>query len=198
LHEEELEKQSNFPVIALAVAALVSTSSAVYLTKDEPAESNLLATEIAAEHNWDLAEIFEAVDANGDGALTMKEVCTAIKAYAKEHGWKLPKGWRKHVKAIFNHVDADKNGKVTLDEIHAAIFDAVDTDNDGHWSLVEIQEALQAVAKHLGKTLKKGWKKEVRQAFKAVDTDKNGLVSGAELKAAIKAHGYPDLDELMN
>lgn len=35
------------------------------------------------------------------------------------------------VKAIYDHVDADNNGKVTLDEIHAAIFDAVDSNNDG-------------------------------------------------------------------
>jgi len=110
-----------------------------------------------AENNWDLAEIFEAVDANGDGSLTIKEVFKAIKAYAKEHGIELPKGWRKEVKAIFKHVDADKNGKVTLDEIHAAIFDAIDSNNDGEWSLKEVKEAIKAVAKHLDKKLKKGW-----------------------------------------
>ena len=180
---------------SLAVAAFVGTSSAITLTQ-EPEMNNMLATEVASEHNWDLAEIFEAVDADGSGDLTMKEVCKAIKHYAKEHGFKLPKGWRKHVKAIFNHVDADKNGKVTLDEIHAAIFNAIDSNNDGEWSLKEVKEALQAVAHHMNKTLKKGWKKEVTEAFNYVDTDNSGKVSGAELEAAIKKHGYPDLDGL--
>ena len=122
---------------SLAVAAFVGTSSAIKLTQ-EPEQNNLVAMELVAENNWDLAEVFEAVDANGDGSLTMKEVCSAIKKFAKEHGWELPKGWRKHVKAIFDHVDADSNGKVTLDEIHAAIFDAVDSNNDGEWSLKEV------------------------------------------------------------
>ena len=141
---------------SLAVAAFVGTSSAIKLTQ-EPEQNSLIGVELVAENNWDLAEVFEAVDTDKSGDLTMKEVCKAIKAYAKEHGWKLPKGWRKHVKAIFDHVDADSNGKVTLDEIHAAIFDAVDSNNDGQWSLKEVKEALQAVAHHLNKTLKKGW-----------------------------------------
>jgi len=30
-----------------------------------------------------------------------------------------------------------------------------------------------------------------------VDTDNSGSVSGAEMKAAIEAHGYPDLSDLV-
>merc|ERR1711981_585000 len=108
----------------VATAALLATCEAVKISQVQvPEESSLvsvMATTTAA-HAWDLQEVFEAVDANGDGSLTMKEIATAIKAYAKEHGYTLPEGWRKHVKAIFDHVDADKNGKVTMDEIHAAI-----------------------------------------------------------------------------
>jgi len=31
-----------------------------------------------------------------------------------------------------------------------------------------------------------------------VDTDKSGTVTGAELEAAIKAHGYPDMEALVD
>merc|ERR1711907_338918 len=114
----------------------------------------------------------------------MGEVCSAIKKYAKEHGWKLPKGWKQHVKAIFDHVDADQNGKLTLDEIHAAIFDAVDGNNDGEWSLEEVKGAIEAIAKELDATLVPGWDDLVAEAFRYVDTDKSGKVSPTELEAA--------------
>lgn len=107
----------------------------------------------------------------------MKEICSAIKGWAKENGVELPKGWRKEVKKIFDHVDADKSGDVTLDEIHAAIWKAVDGNNDGYWSLEEVTAAIKALAKEMDVKLKKGWKKEVKAVFKAVDKNGDGKVS---------------------
>merc|ERR1711935_468926 len=108
----------------------------------------------------------------------------------------LGKGWKKEVKHIFKKVDTWGDKKVTMDEIKAAIWHAVDSDNDNEWSLKEVTDAIKAVAKEAGATLKAGWRAEVAAAFKAVDTDASGKVSPKELEAAIKKHGYPDLSEL--
>ena len=83
-------------------------------------------------------------------------------------------------------------------EVGAAIWDAVDSDNDGEWSLKEIMKAIKCYAKMTKQSLKKGWRKEVKEAFEYVDKNNSGTVSKEEFKAAVKEHGYPDLDKLMD
>merc|ERR1711865_974227 len=144
-----------------------------------------------------LDEVFKALDGNGDGSLTLPEIYTAVTKYAKAHGVELPEGWKTQVAGMFKGIDENADGKITMGEVKAAIFNAVDADNDGQWSLKEAQEGIQAVANQVGATLKEGWKAEVAEAFKAVDTDASGKVSPKELEAAIKKHGYPDLSGLM-
>ena len=148
----------------IAVAALFATTQAVNINQ-VPEEANLVATMVEAEGPMKLDEMFAAVDTNNDGALTMKEIRKAIRAYAKEHGIKLPKGWRKEVHQIFKHVDANKDGKITMKEIRSAIWDAVDGNNDGFWSLKEVFDALKATADYMDVKLKKGWRREVKTAF---------------------------------
>merc|ERR1719230_606038 len=108
----------------LAVAALLSTSAAVRLTQMAQAET---------EAEFKLDELFDAMDQNGDGAITKEEGHKAITEYAAEHKIELPEGWEKEAEALFDHVDANDDGKVTMDEVHAAIWDAVDTNDDGQW-----------------------------------------------------------------
>merc|ERR1711998_489395 len=136
-------------------------------------------------------------DLNGDGAITPEEGHKAITEYAKEHGIELPEGWEEEAMELFDHVDANDDGKVTMDEVKAAIWEAVDANDDGQWSLKEVLGALKALAKEFDVKLKKGWRKEVAEAFKHVDADKSGYVSAEELEAAIKKYGYPDLSELV-
>jgi Ca2+-binding EF-hand superfamily protein len=120
----------------------------------------------------------------------------AVRYVAKEQGIKLPRGWKKQVRHIFQSVDTNGDKKVSKEELLSAIFQAVDSNDDGEWSLEEVYDAIEAVAEHAQATLKAGWKAEVAGAFKEVDADNSGKVSAAELKAAIKEHGYPDLSEL--
>tara|TARA_B100000780_G_scaffold226298_1_gene165490 strand:+ start:264 stop:530 length:267 start_codon:yes stop_codon:yes gene_type:complete len=84
--------------IALASAALIATSSAITLSQ-VPAQTQLVS--VTAAMPMKLDELFEALDTNGDGSLTLKEIYTTVSAYAKEHKMKMPKGWKKQVKQIF-------------------------------------------------------------------------------------------------
>jgi len=48
---------------------------------------------------------------------------------------------------MFDHIDANKDGSVTMDEVKAAIFKYVDKDGSGDWSLKEVLGAIEGVAK---------------------------------------------------
>merc|ERR1711881_204169 len=48
-------------------------------------------------------DVFNHIDANGDGVLTLDEVIKAIQEYCDAHGEDLPDGWEDHVKKIFDH-----------------------------------------------------------------------------------------------
>jgi hypothetical protein len=52
-----------------------------------------------------------------------------------------------------------------MQEIKGAIFNHVDSNDDGEWSLKEVIQALEGLAKDHGVSLKKGWKKDVREVF---------------------------------
>merc|ERR1712159_683794 len=165
----------------------------------EPRETALaaIAKEAGKDHDFDLEEIWDAVDANGDGALSKKEIFKAVRGYAKEHDEKLPKGWKKEVGKLFKHVDANKDGKITPEEAKAAVFEAVDGgEKDGEWSKDEVKDGIKAAADHMDVKLKDGWEADVDKAFDAVDKDKSGKVSPKEVEDAIKEHGYPDFEKL--
>jgi len=81
--------------IALASAALIATSSAIKLSQ-VPAQTQLVS--VMATMPLKLDELFEALDTNKDGSLSLKEIITTVTAYAKEQNMKLPKGWKKEVK----------------------------------------------------------------------------------------------------
>merc|ERR1712194_768078 len=111
--KQKTKKQMKF--IALASAALIATSSAINLSQ-VPAQTQLVSV-MATKLPLKLDELFEALDTNKDGSLTLKEIITTVSAYAKEENMKLGKGWKKEVKHIFKKVDA------------------VDSDKDGEWNL---------------------------------------------------------------
>jgi Ca2+-binding EF-hand superfamily protein len=67
------------------------------------------------------AYIFEAVDANDDGLISLDELLGAIKAIAKFSKNKLVKGWKGMVKNAVKGVDTDGDGKASPAELWAAI-----------------------------------------------------------------------------
>merc|ERR1711998_208094 len=198
--KKQNKKTNQMRFYTLATAALCATTQALGVENnfwiESPAQSNLLMSKIAAEHIFDLEEMMEAVDTNGDGAVSWKEVKQAIAHYAREHGYKMTKADWKEVHKVFKHLDANGDKKVTIDEVKTAIWQAVDGNNDGVWSLEEVQDAIEAVAHELDVELKASWKDEIAEGFKHVDTDNSGGVDPKELEAAIKKYGYPDLSQL--
>ena len=57
----------------------------------------------------------------GDNAIDLGELYDLIKEVADKYDYKLPRGWKKHVKKIFDYVDANHDGHVTKAEIEAAM-----------------------------------------------------------------------------
>merc|ERR1712167_272383 len=97
IKKNKKQQQQKMRFAALATAFLTYTT-AIKL-EQVPQEQTLVQAFAQEEGDFGfpmkLDELFKAVDANGDGALTMKEICGAIRKFAKEHDIKLPKGWRK-------------------------------------------------------------------------------------------------------
>jgi len=93
--------------------------------------------------------------------------------------------------------EADENGdgKVTKEELGLAIFHAIDEDGDEHWSWKELSNALHWLAEQAGTELVDDWEKSVKPVFKKV-AGKDGLVSLAELAAAVHKHGVPNFQKL--
>lgn len=119
-----------------------------------------------ARHKTRFEEHFKAADKDGDGALTKAEAATAP----------IP-GIVKH----FDHVDANKDGKLTQDEMlaahatmrgkraerHADRFKAADKDGDGALTKAEAES-----------------KPRLARRFDVLDQNQDGKVTPEELKAA--------------
>ena len=171
-----------------AYAALVATTSANWF--------RMPVNQQQVQVTMPLDEMFKAIDGNNDGFLTMNEIMAALDKYCHaEDGCHAPS--RAEVQHIFDHVDENKDGKLSVPEIEWAIFNAVDANNDGAWSLGEVTDAIGYMAKELDVELVHDWKAKVAWAFKLVDANGDKLVTPAELKAAIKKHGYPDFTDLV-
>merc|ERR1712072_501922 len=162
---------------------------------------------------FDPEKIFKEIDTNNDGKLSIKEVFKAIRKLAKEHDFKLPKGWRKHVRKIFNFVDANGDGFVTMKELKEAAekmkdhhdedsgsdsdddgadfnpveaFNAMDANGDGKLSFHEVTSFIAKYAKKHGMHLPKGWRKHMKMVFDHTDANHDGFVTKKELMAAMK------------
>jgi Ca2+-binding EF-hand superfamily protein len=73
------------------------------------------------------------MDLNKDGKVTKKEAYKAISAWAKSEGIKITKEQWAELEKIFDHVDADKSGDITMAEVETAIWEGVDANGDGEW-----------------------------------------------------------------
>ncbi len=145
---------------------------------------------------------FDAIDKDKDGTVSLAEIhafmkvekqamhdkaAAAFKSADKDHDGTLDKEEAKAMPRVaknFDKIDANKDGKVTLDEIHSfmkveqkamhekgsAKFQAADKDGDGSLDKEEAK-AMPRVAEN----------------FDAIDADKDGKVTVQELHAFMKA-----------
>ena len=75
----------------LAIAALVASTNAVGSWWIAAPTNSLVG--LAVETEMPLDEMFKEMDTNGNGALSLKEVTTAIESFAEAHDYKLPEHW---------------------------------------------------------------------------------------------------------
>lgn len=129
----------------------------------------VMATSGDAPGSKDRGERWAALDADGDGALSLAEAQAGAPRIAQD----------------FARLDADADGKVTREEMHqhrAASRDerwaraeeryrAADANGDGSIDLAEAQNGMPRAAEHFGE----------------IDADGNGLLTREELRAAMHA-----------
>merc|ERR1712086_1248032 len=88
--QKQLQHKMKF---TLAIAALVASTNAVGSWWIAAPTNSLVG--LAVETEMPLDEMFKEMDTNGNGALSLKEVTTAIESFAKAHDHKLPDGRKK-------------------------------------------------------------------------------------------------------
>lgn len=159
---------------------------------------------------WVVAELEK------DGSITWEEVREGLLDWAEENGVEVPGAVWEALKKMFDHVDADGNGEVTADEIHAAM-EACKKGGPEEEALIRISNFLQQKTKkrlmsflELNKPKKsklppltKEQAKEIEDAIKA-ELARDGSITWEEAKAGITAfaekHGFelgkPQWDEL--
>merc|ERR1719506_1904936 len=101
----------------------------------------------------DLKDSFHLADEDGDGFITLEELHSFVKNHPD-----VSAAWEHDVESIFNEIDVDGQGHISLPEFIAATLDS--------------QEVLVRT------TL---W-----DAFRAIDANKDGKVTHAELKKVVK------------
>lgn len=134
--------------------------------------------------------LITAADGDGDGALSLTEIQTALGATPSDR-----------LAAAFNSVDADSDGKVSAEEltaglqaarghhghharpassdVAASLISNVDTDADGALSLAEIAAKLGVTDPSANTSL--------ASHFASLDKDGDGKLSATEIAAAIDA-----------
>jgi Ca2+-binding EF-hand superfamily protein len=65
--------------------------------------------------------LFKLVDSNGDGAWDLREVNRAIRGIADFSKNELIDDWKAKIKAVFDHVDKDGDGKCSPKELFTAM-----------------------------------------------------------------------------
>ena len=209
-----------YAALTLGVSALSlnQMSSSNSLSAIMPEYMNIELTK-DDEHDSVKKDFEKAIKAelDKDGNVTLKELYAIVKKIAKDYEFKLPKGWKKHVKMAFDYVDANHDGKVTGPEIEAAMkkheekekkkeakdveVESSDDDEDpleealkaklekdGSVTLKEVYGIIEKLAKEHDVKLPKGWKDYVKKIFEYVDANDDGKVTGPEVEEAMKKH----------
>jgi Ca2+-binding EF-hand superfamily protein len=179
----------------LHYAALLATTSAIRI-QQASAEPTLFEAIELDKKIPSPEEIWKKFDKDGSNSWDLKETMAAFKATMKYFKHKLPKDWKKMVKAEFKNIDIDNSGAIDPKEMMTYMFKMVDENDDGAWDLKEVLDAIKGLARFSKNKLIKGWKKMVTDVFDHVDKNGDGKASPKELMAALKEHGVPDINDL--
>jgi len=118
------------------------------------------------------------------------------------------------VRSAFTQYDVDRDGSISKQELEQGmvksgqftaqeskiVFDLADSDGDGSIDIGEFVQLMFASAGQLISNLKQNFASEadVRAAFASWDSDNDGQISFAELKAAVQRSGQKLTDEDIN
>ena len=144
----------------------------------------------------DIEKVWKHFDKNGDGMWSLKETQAAAVAAFEHSNRPVPKELAADVAAGFKKADKDGNGQVSAHEMAMFVFHQTDADKNGKLSLQEIEGALEWVTKFAKQKLVADWKDQVAAGFKATDTNKDGGLTPEEIGRAVDKHGIPSLSKL--
>lgn len=128
---------------------------------------------------WDVLKAgFDAVDANGDGAVTKKELMAAMEKYKPKQ--EMVQLTKQIASKLIQTKQVPELTEDQLKEIEEWVLDMTTI------SWKELKKGVKQFAKKhgLGKPDKEFWK-WLKAEFKKADTDGNGLVDLGEIKAAV-------------
>jgi Ca2+-binding EF-hand superfamily protein len=128
----------------IACCAFLLAASCSSVAADEAA----LSREEAAQRAPRLARHFDAIDADGDGRITSREIRAWRKARrGRDSG---PLAERARFDQLFRRADADGDGALSREEAARSLpriagkFDRIDADRDGRLTLAEVHAWLDA------------------------------------------------------
>jgi Ca2+-binding EF-hand superfamily protein len=133
--------------------------------------------------------LFAKLDRNEDAEITRAEAESGVRALRKEE-----------LAAHFKTLDADRDGRLTTEEakVPPAFFERLDKDNDRNLTADEFQampdghgarpfEFERADLNHDGKVTRDEGGHSTRERFEIVDTNKDNVITRAELAARLDA-----------
>ena len=145
----------------------------------------LIHNNIQLNQVHDAIKLFNHIDKNGDGQITLEELSKGIEDYLKLSG----KDLKNKVEIIFNNIDSDHNGYIEYEEfIRAAVdkeyflsenflrfaFDYFDRDKNGEISFNEIKQLFYQNDNNKHNTEAQ---KQLLKNFKEMDINGDGILS---------------------
>jgi len=151
------------------------------------AVSQFIAYRLSDSNIKDLNLMFQSIDSNGNGSISIEEFKTGVETFIKKNNIKIVVD---ELDNYFKAIDLDKNGVITYNEFITATFErklnmtkemvyqafkTFDIDHDGGISFAEFENVIQAKTEEDKIELKKLWDK--------IDKNKNGIIDFEELMA---------------